>query len=237
MKTNRDASVELSPQLLLRAYAMGIFPMSDDASNPNVFWVEPECRGVFPLDALHISRSLRKFIRQDRFIVTANTAFDDVISACADVTQNRSSTWINNTIFNACRDLHRLGYAHSIECWAKNKLIGGLYGISLNGAFFGESMFSRASNASKVALVHLAARLLSGGFKLLDTQFITPHLTALGAIEISKTAYQTKLSEAMQSTADFHALPQSITGRLAIELTAPQLKVSNLEPKHHIQDD
>ncbi|WP_326490619.1 leucyl/phenylalanyl-tRNA--protein transferase [Sphingobium sufflavum] len=183
--------------MLLRAYGIGIFPMSHSADDPDIFWVEPRRRAILPLDALHVSRSLRKTIRADRFRVTADRAFAQVVQGCAAITGDRQDTWINEPIFEACRRLHAMGHAHSIECWEGDELVGGLYGISLGRAFFGESMFSRRTDASKVALAWLVARLKAGGFALLDCQFMTDHLASMGAREISGRAYSALLAPAV----------------------------------------
>lgn len=187
----------IDPILLLRAYAIGIFPMSHSADDPDIFWVEPRRRAILPLDGLHVSRSLRKTIRSDRFRVTADTAFAEVVRACAEPKEDRQDTWINTPIYEACRRLFAMGHAHSIECWEGERLVGGLYGMSLGHAFFGESMFSRATDASKVALAWLVARMRVGGFTLLDCQFMTDHLASLGAREISGRAYSGLLSAAV----------------------------------------
>lgn len=181
--------------LLLKAYASGIFPMADARDDPDTFWVEPKNRAIIPLDNFQMSRSLRKTIRSDRFRVSTDSAFADVIAICAAEAADRKETWINAEIEEAFNDLHKLGYAHSVECWqvdeatGEDVLVGGLYGVAIGGAFCGESMFSRVSDASKVALAWLVARLKVGGFPLLDCQFMTDHLASLGAIEISQEAY------------------------------------------------
>lgn len=187
----------IDPALLLRAYAAGIFPMADDRDAADVHWVEPKRRGILPLDGFALSRSLRKTIRSDRFAVTADQAFAEVIAACAEATEDRPATWINAGIERACLALHRHRIAHSIEVRRDGRLVGGLYGIALGRAFFGESMFSRERDASKVALAHLVARLRVGGFRLLDCQFLTPHLASLGAIEVGRDAYRSLLSDAL----------------------------------------
>lgn len=191
--------------LLLRAYAGGYFPMSDARGAPDIFWVEPKRRAILPLDALHISRSLAKTIRQNRFRVTSNIGFERVIAACAEYADDREDTWINAEIEEAFIKLHHLGLAHSIECWADepggSELVGGLYGLALGGAFFGESMFSRRTDASKTALVWLVARLRLGGFSLLDCQFMTDHLASLGAVEISQAEYRERLAPALMGLA------------------------------------
>jgi len=197
---------KLTPEILVRAYAAGVFPMSEDRHDPTIFWVDPELRGVIPLDGLHISKSLRKVLRRGDFNVTADQAFGDVIEACAAPRPGQDGTmgtWINNEIIRAYCEMHALGLAHSVECWKDGDLVGGLYGISLKGAFMGESMFSRTANASKVALVHLVARLRLGGFTLLDTQFITEHLATMGAVEIDGQEYLERLERALGVDAQF----------------------------------
>ncbi len=194
---------ELTSDLLLRAYGVGLFPMAETAEDPELFWVDPDRRGVLPLDDFHVPRSLRKTLRHGGFEVTADKAFRAVIAACAAPGPRRRATWINVEIQRLYGELHDRGHAHSIECWQGATLAGGLYGVALGGAFFGESMFSRASDASKVALVHLVARLKRGGFQLLDTQFVTPHLQRFGAIEISRGAYRRRLAVAVRAAATF----------------------------------
>jgi leucyl/phenylalanyl-tRNA---protein transferase len=187
----------LDPDLLLRAYAMGLFPMADARSADGVFWVEPRQRAVLPLDGLHLSRRLRRTIARDRFRVTADTAFDRIIALCAEAATDRPDTWINDSIEQVFRELHRRGFAHSVEVWDGDELAGGLYGLALGRAFFGESMVSRATDASKVALAWLVARLRVGGFSLLDCQFQTDHLASLGAIEIERSAYNGLLADSL----------------------------------------
>lgn len=190
-------SEPLDLNMLLKAYAIGVFPMADDRDAPDVYWVEPRKRGILPLDRFHLSRSLRKTIKSGHFETTFNKALPQVLAACAEATDDRPGTWINGQIEEAVLRLHALGYAHSIETWRGRRLVGGLYGISLGRAFFGESMFSRVTDASKVALAHLVARLRVGGFALLDCQFQTPHLESLGAVEISREDYSVALSAAL----------------------------------------
>jgi leucyl/phenylalanyl-tRNA--protein transferase len=202
--------------ILLRAYAAGLFPMADDRAAQSVFWVRPEQRAILPLDGFHMARSLRKVIRSDRFAVTADRAFGQVIALCAESAQDRPTTWINAEIEEAFLRLHARKMAHSIEVWEKDgdgdRLVGGLYGLALGRAFFGESMFSRATNASKVAMAWLVARLRVGGFTLLDCQFMTEHLASLGAVEIDAARYSLLLDAALaededdETTADFSAL-------------------------------
>lgn len=188
---------QLDPDLLLRAYSIGVFPMADSRVARDIFWVEPKKRGVLPLDGFRMSHSLGKTIRSDRFTVTADRAFRQVVDGCAQPTPSRPDTWINPQIERAYAELHLRGHAHSIETWHEGRLVGGLYGVKLGAAFFGESMFSRMSDASKVALAWLVARLKVGGFRLLDCQFITEHLASLGAIEIGREAYVSLLDEAL----------------------------------------
>ncbi len=188
--TSRDsASSEITPEVLLRAYACGIFPMAESADDPTLFWVEPEMRGVIPLDGFRVSSRLARTVRSDTFTVTVNTAFKAVISGCAAPQAGRDDTWINKRIRDLYIGLHELGHCHSVEVWENDELVGGLYGVSLGRAFFGESMFHRARDASKVALVHLVARLIAGGFELLDTQYVTEHLRSFGAVEIPRRRY------------------------------------------------
>jgi leucyl/phenylalanyl-tRNA---protein transferase len=196
----------LDPDLLLRAYAAGIFPMADGRDADELFWVEPRKRGVLPLEAFHLPRSLAKLLRQERFELTADRAFERVMRACAEPAPGRRDTWINEAILDGYSRLHRLGFAHSLECWKDGALAGGLYGVKLGAAFFGESMFSRMRDASKVALAHLIARLRVGGFRLLDTQFLTDHLARFGAVEVPRAAYRASLDAALSDDADFFAL-------------------------------
>ena len=187
----------IDPDLLIRAYSVGVFPMADSRRAEDIFWVEPKTRGILPLDRFHLSRSLAKTLRADRFEVTADRAFAEVVTACAAAAPNRPDTWINPPIERAYALLHARGHAHSIECWQDGMLVGGLYGVTLGAAFFGESMFSRVSNASKIALAHLVARLRLGRYHLLDCQFITDHLASLGAIEVDRRTYRALLDEAL----------------------------------------
>lgn len=200
----------LSPELLLRAYAAGIFPMAEHADDRNLAWFDPPQRGILPLDHFLVPRRLRRTVRQGRFEVRADTEFRAVMEACRESTDARPTSWINDTILASYCRLSELGFAHSVECWEQGELVGGLYGVALGGAFFGESMFQRRTDASKVALVHLAARLVAGGFTLLDTQFVTPHLLQFGAIEIPREAYRELLAGALEREAAFPAeLPAS----------------------------
>ena len=189
----------LTADMLLRAYALGVFPMAESREDPEVFWVDPRWRGIFPLDDFHISRSLARHIRRGGFEVSVNRDFDGTLRGCAD----RPETWINDTIFRLYTTLHARGFAHSLEVWEDGALVGGVYGVTLGAAFFGESMFSRRTNASKVALAYLVDRLRLGGFQLFDTQFITAHLRSLGAVEIPRAEYRRRLAEALARPADF----------------------------------
>jgi leucyl/phenylalanyl-tRNA--protein transferase len=197
----------LNPDLLLRAYRLGLFPMAESRQSRALHWLDPEARGVLPLDKFHLPRSLWKTLRGSRFTVTANADFPATIAACAAARAGRPETWINQEIERLFIELHELGFAHSVETWAEGRLVGGLYGACLGGAFFGESMFSTETDASKVALVHLVARLRLSGFLLLDTQFITAHLARFGTVEISRTAYHLRLAEAVEAPARFIAAP------------------------------
>ncbi len=194
----RGAQPQITPDLLLRAYASGLFPMADSADDPDLFWVEPEIRGVLPLDAFHIPKRLARTVRQSQFDIRVNTAFDEVVAACAESVENRPSTWINSTISKLYSSLHQLNHAHSVEAWLDGELVGGLYGVSLRRAFFGESMFSRVTDASKVCLVHLVDRLRDRKFVLLDTQFTTEHLKRFGAIDVPREDYADMLAEALE---------------------------------------
>lgn len=187
----------LDPQLVLGGYSVGVFPMADSRDAAGVYWVEPRRRAVLPLDGFRLSRSLRKTIVADRFRVTVDTAFGRILALCAESVEGRPETWINGGIERVFHTLHAMGFAHSVECWDGDRLVGGLYGLALGRAFFGESMVSRATDASKVALAHLVARMKAGGFDLLDCQFQTSHLASLGAIEIDRAAYVALLSAAL----------------------------------------
>jgi leucyl/phenylalanyl-tRNA--protein transferase len=199
MAGRRRRHPEITPELLLRAYSIGLFPMADSADDPELFWVEPDMRGVIPLDEFHVSRSLAKTIRKAPFDIRFDTAFDTVVAACAEAAPDRPSTWINAKIKSLYGTLHRMGHAHSVEAWEGDQLVGGLYGVSLGAAFFGESMFSRRTDASKICLVHLVERLKANGFRLLDTQFTTEHLKTFGAIDVPKIDYEDMLANALAS--------------------------------------
>lgn len=193
----------LTPQLLLGAYASGIFPMAESRHDPDLYWIDPDVRGVIPIAGLHVPRRLRRTLRSDAFEISCNRDFLGVVRGCAEPGRNRPDTWINDEIERLYAALHDMGFAHSVECRQAGELVGGLYGVSLGGAFFGESMFSTVRDASKVALVHLAARLEKGGFVLLDSQFVTDHLRQFGAVEIERADYKARLAAALKVDADF----------------------------------
>ena len=195
---------------LLDCYRRGVFPMADSREDMRLFLMDPDVRGVLPIDRFHVPKRLRKTVRQNTYRVTVDTAFNRVIESCAAPHESRPATWINDAILNLYGALHREGHAHSVECWTnENQLIGGLYGVSLGGAFFGESMFSRATDASKIALVHLVARLKAGGFQLLDAQFHNPHLEQFGLEELSREDFRTQLAEALRVDANFYSFGSS----------------------------
>ncbi|SEW20334.1 leucyl/phenylalanyl-tRNA--protein transferase [Cognatiyoonia koreensis] len=199
----RDDTPPLTPELLLQAYRSGVFPMSESRDDPDVFWVRPRLRGVLPLDGFHISRSLAKSMRRGDFVLTMDAAFTDVVKGCAA----RDETWINDAIFDLYVALHLRGDAHSIEVWQADRLVGGVYGVAIGGAFFGESMFSTVTNASKVALAYLTDHLRESGFTLFDTQFLTDHLASLGALEIPRQQYENALAHALAQPIRFQ-VPQ-----------------------------
>ena len=204
---NRESGlIEITPEVLLKAYACGIFPMAESAEDPALYWMEPEQRGVIPLDRFRVSTRLARTVRSDRFTVTINREFDAVLAGCAEPQPGRPRTWINGRIRSLYRKLHERRHCHSLEVYDGDDLVGGLYGVTLGRAFFGESMFHRARDASKVALVHLVARLRAGGFKLLDTQFVTDHLRTFGAIEVPRRQYHRGLEAAVAGEGDFAAL-------------------------------
>ena len=193
--------MELTAELLLRAYSLGVFPMAETRLGTTLHWLDPEKRGILPLDRFHIPRRLLRTVLSGRFVVTADRDFAGTIAGCATPMDDRSDTWINPQIERLFTELHRLGHAHSVECWYQSELVGGLYGVAMGGAFFGESMFSFVTDASKVALVHLMARLRLGGFRLLDTQFVTAHLARFGAREIPRGLYKAQLADALRRPA------------------------------------
>ncbi len=208
MGSRSNLAYEISPRTLLKAYACGIFPMAESADDPTLYWIEPEARGVLPLDAIRVPKRLARTIRQEKFEVRIDSDFEGVIAGCAEPRPGRASTWINRQIFDLYAELFEMGHCHTVETWLDGRLVGGLYGVHLNGAFFGESMFSTERDASKVALIYLAARLKHGGFKLLDTQFVTEHLTQFGVIEISRNEFHKRLAAALEYRCSFSELPE-----------------------------
>jgi leucyl/phenylalanyl-tRNA--protein transferase len=207
---------QLTPELLLNAYAVGIFPMAEARDDPELYWIDPERRGILPLDGFHVPRSLRRTLRRAPFEVRVDSAFREVVAGCAAPAPDRPESWINDEIQAVYGALFDGGHAHSVECWQDGTLAGGLYGVAIGGAFFGESMFSRVEDASKVALVHLVARLRLGGFRLLDTQFVTAHLARFGAIEIPRDDYRKRLRAALRAPTHFPAeVPADDVVRLA----------------------
>ncbi|HSI42629.1 MAG TPA: leucyl/phenylalanyl-tRNA--protein transferase [Xanthobacteraceae bacterium] len=207
MSRPRDHHVEITPEVLLKAYACGIFPMAESAEDPGLYWIEPERRGVIPLDTFRISSRLARTVRSDRFEVRIDHDFEAVIDGCAAPADGRAKTWINPRIRALYCELHARGYCHSVEAWEHGQLVGGLYGVRLGRAFFGESMFHRARDASKVALVHLVARLRRGRFTLLDTQFVTDHLRSFGAVEVTRRQYHRMLTQALNGEGNFYGWP------------------------------
>jgi leucyl/phenylalanyl-tRNA--protein transferase len=200
-------SVEITPELMLRAYRAGLFPMAETRRGERLYWLDPEQRGTLPLDSFHLPRRLLRTLLSGDFSVTADADFPAVIAGCAALAPGREDTWINHEIERLFTELHRLGHAHSLETWRDGRLVGGLYGVALGGVFFGESMFNRARDASKIALVHLVARLRLGGFRLLDTQFVTTHLAQFGAVEVPRDDYKLLLAAALEAPAAWPAEP------------------------------
>ncbi|MEA2903826.1 MAG: leucyl/phenylalanyl-tRNA---protein transferase [Alphaproteobacteria bacterium] len=207
MANRESAFIEITPEVLLKAYACGIFPMAESADDPALHWIEPEMRGIVPLDGFHVASRLARTVRTTPFMVWVDRDFDATVGGCAEAKENRAKTWINGRIRKIYRSLFDHGHAHSVEVYDGDALVGGLYGVSLGRAFFGESMFHRARDASKIALVHLVARLRAGGYRLLDTQYVTDHLKTFGAVEVSQRRYHRMLEDAISGDADFDALP------------------------------
>ena len=213
--------IEITPEILLRAYAAGIFPMAEDADDPSLFWVEPQTRGIIPLDGVQVSRRLARTVRQDAFAIRIDADFDGVIAGCREAAEGRERTWISARIRRLYGELFDLGHCHTVEAWSGGRLVGGLYGVRLGAAFFGESMFHRERDASKVAFVHLAARLRAGGFRLLDAQFVTDHLASLGAVEVGRRDYGRALSHAVADAADWAVWPrEGVSGAQALAALA-----------------
>lgn len=215
-----DIDQTITPEVLLKAYACGIFPMAESADDPGLYWVEPERRGIIPLDGLTVSSRLARTVKSGRFEIRMDHDFDAVIDGCAAPAEGRHSTWINARIRRLYGALFRMGHCHTVEAWRDGRLVGGLYGVSLGGAFFGESMFHRETDASKVALVHLVARLATDGFRLLDTQFVTPHLATLGAVEVPRNRYQRLLDAALPVRAQW--TPQPLEPATALATVSPR---------------
>ena len=203
MASRETAFVDITPEVLLKAYACGIFPMAESAEDPALYWIEPEKRGIIPLEGFHVPARLARTVRSERFRIHINRDFEGVLDGCAEPRPGRTRTWINERIRTLYRKLHAIGHCHSVEAYEDDTLVGGLYGVCLGRAFFGESMFHRSRDASKVALVHLVARLKAGGFRLLDTQFVTDHLKIFGAVEVSRRQYHKLLEAALVGEADF----------------------------------
>ena len=216
MASRESAFIEITPEVLLKAYACGIFPMAESADDPALYWIEPEKRGIIPLDRFHVPARLARTVRSDRFTVVIDRDFNGVLDGCAEPQPGRQRTWINARIRVLYRKLYERRHCHSVEVYHGDGLVGGLYGVTLGRAFFGESMFHRARDASKVALVHLVARLRAGGFKLLDTQFVTEHLMTFGAVEVPQRQYHKLLEAALSGEGDFAALGTAVSGAQAL---------------------
>ena len=221
MASHDTPTLEITADVLLKAYSCGIFPMAESADDPQLFWIEPQARGLLPLEHLYIPKRLARTIRQAAFDIRIDYDFPGVIEGCAEPVPGRTSTWINHRIRGLYGDLFNMGACHTIEVWNQdNRLVGGLYGVVLGGAFFGESMFSRERDASKIALVYLCARLIYGGFIMLDTQFITDHLRQFGAIEIDRTEFQEELEKALKEHGDFNRLPHNTEPEKILDIIA-----------------
>lgn len=223
MASRDDPMFEITPQVLMKAYSCGIFPMAESADDPALYWIEPQQRGILPLGEFHIPRRLLKTVRATPLVVKVDSDYDGVIDGCAAARPGRTSTWINKRIRVLYRELFALGACHTVEVWNGDKLVGGLYGVALKSAFFGESMFSAQRDASKIALVHLIARLVHGGFTLLDTQFVTDHLRQFGTIELDRQSFQIELEKALARGARFDTLPRTISGAHATEILRPRM--------------
>ena len=220
MASRDDIALEITPEVLLKAYACGIFPMAEAADDPALYWIEPERRGILPLDRLHIPSRLMRTIRQGTYDVRIDTDFDAVIAGCGAARTDRETTWINDKIRALCKTLFGMGYCHTVETWHDGRLVGGLYGVALGGAFFGESMFSTERDASKVALAYLAARLIHGGYRLLDCQFVTDHLRQFGTIEINRAEFHVELEAALALRGDFLRLSRDLSGTETLDIIA-----------------
>lgn len=220
MTSPEDISMEITPQVLLKAYSCGIFPMAESADDPALYWIEPQQRGLLPLDSVHVPRRLARNVRRQTFDIRVDHDFAGVIRGCSASRSGRRSTWINARIRELYGELFQSGYCHTVEAWQGARLVGGLYGVALGGVFFGESMFSRQSDASKVALLHLIARLIHGGFTLLDTQFVTEHLRQFGTMEVDRAEFHTILETALEHDGDFSALAPDTSGADVLAIIA-----------------
>ncbi len=225
MGSPSSLTIEITPQVLLKAYACGIFPMAESAGDPTLYWIEPERRGILSLDHVHVPKRLARVIRQEKFEVRVDSNYEGVIEGCASSRAGRRTTWINKRIRELYAELFEMGFCHTIETWRDGKLVGGLYGVALGRAFFGESMFSYETDASKVALIYLVARLRYGGFHLLDTQFVTDHLRQFGAQEISRAAFHRRLEQALQGLGEFGRLPKDVSASGILQLVSQTSKV------------
>ena len=236
MATHDDIAIEITPQVLLRAYACGIFPMAESADDPALYWIEPQNRGVLPLDGVHVPRRLRKTCRSGLYEIRINSDFNGVIDGCAASRAGRRSTWINPRIRQLYGTLFRQGHCHTVETYLDGRLVGGLYGVSLGSAFFGESMFSTARDASKIALVYLVARLIHGRFTLLDTQFVTEHLRQFGTLELDKAAFMAELEPAIASNADFGALAEDASADAVLAIIAAASRSTGTDAGGSVDD-
>jgi leucyl/phenylalanyl-tRNA--protein transferase len=230
MGSRSNFAAEITPQTLLKAYACGIFPMAESADDPTLYWIEPEARGIIPLNAINVPKRLARTIRQEKFEVRVDSDFEGVIEGCAASLPGRDSTWINEPIIDLYADLFDMGYCHTVETWQNGRLVGGLYGVHLKGAFFGESMFSIERDASKVALVYLAARLICGKFNLLDTQFVTGHLRQFGAVEISRGEFHKRLYHALEIQGNFNEMPRDYPPSGILQLVSQTSKTGCSTP-------
>ncbi len=218
MAARENPLLEITPQVLLKAYSCGIFPMAESADDPQLYWIEPQVRGILPLDRVEVPKRLERTIRQQPYEIRIDTDFEGVIAGCAASRPGRRTTWINERIRKLYRELHRLGYCHTVEVWHEGQLVGGLYGVALGGAFFGESMFSEMRDASKIALIYLCARLISGGFVMLDTQFVTDHLRQFGTIEVDRPDFHRQLERALRTEGDFFHLEREPTPERVLDI-------------------
>lgn len=230
MGSHTNLTIDITPQVLLKAYSCGIFPMAESASDPTLYWIEPELRGILPLEQVQVPRRLARTIRQQHFLVRIDNDIAGVIDGCAASRPGRRTTWINERIAELYKELFAMGHCHTVETWKDDHLVGGLYGVHLGGAFFGESMFSTERDASKVALVYLAARLIYGGFRLLDTQFVTDHLKQFGVIEITRAEFHKHLSDALDLHCGFHELPDDVSPDDVLQLVSHTSKTGCSTP-------